>query len=397
MIQSSIFSVLYFEMTLVQSVSSIFKSKFEKEPILVIAPGRINLIGEHTDYNEGFVMPAAVDKHFVFAVAPNDSHQFNIFSKDYNTLISFNTSALKAGGEWQHYLMGVIDGIQQRGHALKGVDCVFSGDIPGGAGMSSSAALCSGFGFALNHIFEFNLTRLELARIGQHAEHHFAGVKCGIMDQYASLFGKKDAAFLLDCRSLEHEYLPFHFPEIEVVLIDTKVKHALASTAYNDRRAACEEGVSVLRKSRPAIHALRDASLQELELIRPFISEDVFIKCRFVLQEIHRTQHGAALLRVGDLSSFGKLMYETHWGLSKEYEVSCIESDLLVDIALQFPGEVLGARMMGGGFGGCTINLVRKEALEKYSQKVKEKYVATFKKEPDFYSTKLMQGVHLHS
>ena len=381
-------------MTLLQSVSSIFKSKFEREPLVVIAPGRINLIGEHTDYNNGFVMPAAVNKQLVFAVAPNHTSKFNFFSVDFNVSISFAESELQAGGEWQNYLMGVIDAMKKRGLGIGGVDCVFGGDIPSGGGMSSSAALCCGFGFALDKIFDLHLTRLELAKIGQYAEHNFAGVMCGIMDQYASLFGRKDAALLLDCRSLQHEHLPFDFPDIEILLINTKVSHALASTAYNNRRAACEEGVAWLQRTRPDIKSLRDVSIGELETLHTLASEDVFVKCRFVVKEIWRAQQAAALLKAEDLKGFGKLMFQTHWGLSKEYEVSCEESDMLVNLASTFPGEVLGARQMGGGFGGCTINLVRKDAVENYSLKVREKYVATFKKEPDFYSINLCEGVH---
>ena len=381
-------------MTLLQSVSSIFKSKFEREPLVVIAPGRINLIGEHTDYNNGFVMPAAVNKQLVFAVAPNHTSKFNFFSVDFNVSISFAESELQAGGEWQNYLMGVIDAMKKRGLGIGGVDCVFGGDIPSGGGMSSSAALCCGFGFALDKIFDLHLTRLELAKIGQYAEHNFAGVMCGIMDQYASLFGRKDAALLLDCRSLQHEHLPFDFPDIEILLINTKVSHALASTAYNNRRAACEEGVALLQRTRPDIKSLRDVSIGELETLHTLASEDVFVKCRFVVKEIWRAQQAAALLKAEDLKGFGKLMFQTHWGLSKEYEVSCEESDMLVNLASTFPGEVLGARQMGGGFGGCTINLVRKDAVENYSLKVREKYVATFKKEPDFYSINLCEGVH---
>jgi galactokinase len=382
-------------MTLAQSVTTIFKNKFESVPLLVVAPGRINLIGEHTDYNEGFVMPAAVDKQLVFAVAENHSDYFNFYSLDFNVFVSFNASDLRAGGDWTHYLMGVIDGMKKRSLEIRGVDCVFGGDIPGGAGMSSSAALCCGFGFALNQVFNLKLTRLELARIAQYAEHNFADVLCGIMDQYASLFGRKESALLLDCRSLEHEYIPFPFPQVDILLIDTKVKHALASTAYNARRAACEEGVSILQKSRPDIQSLRDVSLHDLESIRALVDEDVFVKCRFVVNEIERTQRAALLLKHRDLNRFGKLMFETHWGLSKEYQVSCAESDLLVELASEFQEEVIGARMMGGGFGGCTINLVKKDAVEKYSQKVREKYVVTFKKEPDFYSINLCEGVHL--
>jgi len=383
-------------MSLAQSVNSIFRRKFGKEPLLVIAPGRINLIGEHTDYNDGFVMPAAVDRQIIFAIAPNQTDRFNFYSVDYDTSVSFTTSDLRGGNEWYHYLMGVVDGILHRGLALGGVDCILQGDIPGGAGMSSSAALCSGFGFGLNEMFDLKLSRFDLAKIGQAAEHNFAGVKCGIMDQFASLFGKQQSAILLDCRSLEHQYLPFHFPDVEILLVDTKVKHALGSSEYNDRRAACEEAVSKLRQINHSVLSLRDATLSDLELVRGSLTNSTFNKSRFVIEEIARTQSAAALLRQGDLRNFGKLMFETHWGLSKEYEVSCAESDFLVRFAEEYPVEILGARQMGGGFGGCVINLVRKSTVEKYSQKVRDKYFATFKKEPDFYSVNLSQGVHLH-
>ncbi|MEQ1587285.1 MAG: galactokinase [Cyclobacteriaceae bacterium] len=381
-------------MSLSETYHSLFVEKFSKVPFMVIAPGRINLIGEHTDYNDGFVMPAAVDKHIQFAVSKSESDLFTFYSVDYDKQISFRLDELKAGGQWINYLMGVVDGFKQRGFTIGGVDCLFGGNIPTGAGMSSSAALCCGFGFALNELFGCKLTRLELAHIAQRAEHEFAGVRCGIMDQYASLFGKRESALLLDCRSLEHEYLPFHFPEIEVLLIDTKVKHSLASSSYNDRRAACEEGVSLLQKKNSTVHSLRDVTEPDLETIRSLVSKAVFSKCQFVVREIKRTQQAANLLKANDLVDFGKLMFETHWGLSKEYEVSCIESDLLVEMAAEFPNDVLGARQMGGGFGGCIINLVRREAVEKYSLAVRKKYVVTFKKEPDFYSVNFSQGVH---
>lgn len=381
-------------MTPLQSVVSLFKDKFKKEPLLVVAPGRINLIGEHTDYNNGFVMPAAVDKHLAFAVAPNDTDQFNFYSLDFNESFSFRLSELRAGGHWSNYMMGVADGFKDLGLSLAGIDCVFGGNIPTGAGMSSSAALCSGVGFAFNELFHFNLTRLQLAKIAQRAEHEFAGVRCGIMDQYASLFGQSNSALLLDCRSLQHEYLPINFQDVEILLIDTKVKHELASSAYNDRRAVCEEGVSEIQKNKPSVQSLRDADLKDLELVRPLVSPDVFIKCQFIIQEIARTQQAAQLLKANDLIGFGKKMFATHWGLSKKYEVSCPESDFLVTLAESFGSDVLGARQMGGGFGGCTINLVKKTAIQKYTAKVSKEYVASFKKEPDFYSVMLMQGVH---
>jgi galactokinase len=384
-------------MTPLQSVTNVFKDKFKKEPLLVVAPGRINLIGEHTDYNNGFVMPAAVDKHIAFAVTSNESDQFNFYSLDFNESFSFRLSDLKPGGHWLNYMMGVVDGFNHQGLPLARIDCVFGGNIPTGAGMSSSAALCSGIGFAFNELFKFNLSRLQLAKIAQRAEHEFAGVRCGIMDQYASLFGQANAALLLDCRSLVHEYLPINFKDVEILLIDTKVKHELASSAYNQRRGACEEGVAMIKKNKPAVQSLRDADLSDLELIRGSVSSDVYIKCQFIIEEIARTQQAAQLLKSNNLTSFGKKMFETHWGLSKQYEVSCPESDLLVITAENFGADVLGARQMGGGFGGCTINLVKKTAVQKYTAKVRAEYVASFKKEPDFYSVMLMQGVHAES
>lgn len=381
-------------MTLALSVNSIFRSKFEKEPVLIIAPGRINLIGEHTDYNDGFVMPAAVNRQIVFAMAPNHTHQFNFYSADFDSTVSFTTSELVPGNEWYHYLMGVVDGMIKRGLPPGGVDCVLRGDIPGGAGMSSSAALCSGFGFGLNEIFDLKLSRLDLAKIGQAAEHNFAGVKCGIMDQFASLFGKDESAIMLDCRSLAYEYLPFHFPDVEIVLIDTKVKHTLGSSEYNNRRASCEEGVEAMRKSNLHFQSLRDASLGDLDSVRSSLSQSTFDKCQFIIEEIARTQRAASFLKKGDLAAFGKLMVETHWGLSRKYEVSCPESDFLVHFAEDYP-QILGARQMGGGFGGCVINLIRRGLVDKYSQKVRDKYFVTFKKEPDFYSVNLSSGVRL--
>jgi galactokinase len=290
--------------------------------------------------------------------------------------------------------MGVLEGFTQRGLPVKGVDCIFESNIPSGAGLSSSAALCCGFAFALNKIFRCGLSRLELAKIAQFSEHEFAGVKCGLMDQYASLFGKEGCALLLDCKELTHKYLPFQFEDVEILLIDTKVKHSLASSAYNDRRASCEEGVKVLHQHYPQIKSLRDADLKSLETVKQFLSEDTFVKCRFIIQEIDRTKRAAKSLKANDLKSFGQLMYETHWGLSKDYEVSCPESDLLVTIASENPESVLGARQTGGGFGGCTIALVKKGSVKEFSNKVKKKYVATFKKEPDFYSINLAYGVH---
>ncbi|HZX72802.1 MAG TPA: galactokinase [Cyclobacteriaceae bacterium] len=380
-------------MTLTESVSSIFRSKFEKSPLLFIAPGRINLIGEHTDYNDGFCMPAAIDKHFVFAIAPNGTNQFNLYASDFDASISFEATNLKKGPHWYNYLMGVVHGIQQRGHVM-GVDCVFGGNIPPGAGLSSSAALCSGFGFALNEIFKLGLTRLDIARIAQSAEHHFVGLMCGIMDQYSSLFGKEDEAMLLDCRSITHTYLPFHFDNIEIILVDSKVKHELASTAYNDRREACEQGVKIVQLQNPDVRSLRDVTRKMLLENKHLMGEEIFQKCLFIIEEIDRTQRAALYLTESNLSEFGKLMFEAHLGISKLYEVSCDELDVLVQVAQANSQGVIGARMMGGGFGGCTINLVKKSHVNFFKEEVLKQYFATFKKEPDFHLVKISTGIH---
>jgi galactokinase len=379
----------------VAEVVKVFQQKFHSKPVVVIAPARINLIGEHTDYNEGFVMPAAIDKHLVFAMAPGRSEHCNIFANDFKEGVRFLLSDLNPGDAWVNYVMGVIDGFQRRELKLSGVDCVFGGNIPAGAGLSSSAALCSGFGFALNEIFKTNLSRIELARIAQRSEHEFAGVMCGIMDMYASLFGEKKSALLLDCRTETHETLPISLKDFSFVLIDTKVKHALASTGYNDRRASCEQGVKILHKKNAAVNSLRDVSLVMLYENQDALGEDVFIKCQFVVKEIERTLQAAKFLKSGDLLAFGNLMYETHWGLSQAYDVSCEELDLLVSLAEEDRDKVIGARMMGGGFGGCTINLVANGHMGAFSERVRENYFATFKKEPDFYQVNLSRGVHL--
>jgi galactokinase len=375
-------------------ISQLFRDRFKRSPLLFQAPGRVNLIGEHTDYNEGFVMPAAVDKYMIFAIAANDNDRCNIYANDFQEGVTFSLQDLNPGETWVNYLMGVLEGFTRKGLPVKGVDCIFESNIPSGAGLSSSAALCCGFAFALNEIFKCGLSRLELAKIAQYSEHEFAGVNCGLMDQYASLFGKEGSALLLDCRSLTHKYLPFKFDEVEILLIDSKVKHSLASSAYNDRRASCEEGVKVLQQRYPQIKSLRDADMKSLEFVKQFLDEDTFVKCRFVVQEIDRAQRAAKLLQTNDLKNFGQLMYETHWGLSKDYNVSCPESDLLVSIAIENPEYVFGARQTGGGFGGCTIALVKKKSVKEFSEKVRKKYVATFKKEPDFYSINLAYGVH---
>ncbi len=370
-----------------KTIPEIFSEKFKGTPSIFIAPGRINLIGEHTDYNDGFVMPAAIDHHITFAVAPNGTDRFNFYAVDYNEQTSFDLSMIKPGDGWINYLMGVVDGFSDL--RVHGVDCVFGSTIPVGAGLSSSAALCCGFGFALNELFKINLSRAELARIAQRSEHEFAGVRCGIMDQFASLHGKKNSALLLDCKTLDYETLPVSLGDYQILLIDSKVKHSLASTAYNDRRASCEEGARILGKP-----SLREVTRTMLDQNQDKLGEEIYIKCLFVVEEIARTKRAAELLKSGKIEQFGALLNQTHWGLSKQYDVSCEELDFLVELAEEQRDSVLGSRMMGGGFGGCTINLVRRSRVDFMKGYVHDKYFATFKKEPDFYLVNLADGVH---
>lgn len=371
-----------------------FRERYQHEPILVVAPARINLIGEHVDYNEGYVLPGAIDKHLVFAIAANDSGKCNAVAVDFGESASFSLKELLPGEGWKHYFMGVIDGFRKRGIELPGISCLFGGTIPAGAGLSSSAALCCGFGFALNELTKAKLHRLDLALIAQYAEHEFAHVKCGLMDQYASLFGEKSSLLLLDCRSNTHTVIKFPSQKGTLLLADTKVKHSLASSAYNARRAACEEGVLILRKEDPTIKSLRDVSLDQLVAAGDAMSREVFTRCRYIVEEIARTRQAAAALAGGDLDEVGRLMFRTHDGLRNLYDVSCAELDVLVDSAAAHPELVIGSRLMGGGFGGCTINLIRPGKEEAFEALVSTKYFASFKTTPEFYPVALAQGTH---
>jgi len=371
-----------------------FHERFGTPPLLIQSPGRINLIGEHVDYNLGFVLPGAIDKHFVFAVAPSTSDHNRIYAHDFQKLSEFSPDELTQGAQWFNYFMGVVDGFRKQGKKVDPVDCVFGGTIPPGAGLSSSAALCGGFGFALNELFRCGLSRLELALIAQHSEHAFAGVNCGLMDQYASLFGEPDRLLLLDCRSNTHEVVPFPSAECTIVLADTNVKHSLASSAYNNRRAACEEGLRQLQVHYSSVQSLRDVSLAQLEAVRAAMSPEVYRRCHFIVEEIGRTRQAATELRKGNLENVGQLMFAAHEGLRSEYEVSCPELDGLVSAARKHPELVVGARMMGGGFGGCTINLVKPGALASFQSLVSTEYFASFRNTPDFYVVSLAEGTH---
>jgi galactokinase len=379
---------------MIKKVQQAFRERFNKEPLIIGAPGRVNLIGEHTDYNFGFVLPGAVDKRIYVAIAPNETSTVNVFASQFNESYSFSLDITGPQKGWMNYLLGVTYLIQQRGKKIGGVDVVIDGDIPVGAGMSSSAALCSGYGFALNELFQMGLSRMDLAFIGQKTEHTFVGLQCGIMDQFASLHGKKGHVMKLDCRSLEYEYIPFDFPEYKIVLVNSMVSHSLAGSEYNVRRQQCEEGVAILKKYYPEITSLRDVEPVQLLQHQAELPPIVFDRCSFIVYEKERLLTGCQALKKNDLATFGKLMFATHEGLSKKYSVSCTELDFLAECAQQIPG-VVGARMMGGGFGGCTINIVQADAVDTFVEKIQKAFNGLFKITPDVYVTQIEDGTKI--
>ena len=383
-------------------ISQKFEDIFGDTPYLFVrAPGRINLIGEHTDYNNGFVLPAAIDKAIYFAISPRNDQKCKLYAYDLDDSHEFtlaNTSKSDKG--WANFLIGVVAEIIKRGHKIpNGFNVVFGGDVPLGAGLSSSAAIESGIGFALNRLFDLEISNLDLALITQQAEHNFAGVNCGIMDMFASIYGKENSVIKLDCQNLSFEYFPFHAPNYTIVLCNTGVKHNLGDSEYNKRRAECEEGVQIMQNAFPQINSLRDVSAQMLRSQADKLPPIVYERCKYVVEEIERVIVACKALEKDDLETFGKKMYETHEGLSKEYEVSCPELDFLVEQTTNFPvsgelnGTVLGARMMGGGFGGCTVNLVRTDAVDTFIENMKVAYYQKFDTELLSYKVQITNGV----
>ena len=348
---------------------------FDQKPLLIRSPGRVNLIGEHTDYNMGFVLPAAINKAIYMGIGKRTDQEIHLISIDLNDQHQTDLQTIIPSGKlWPDYVLGVIQQLQKADAQFpSGFNIIFGGDIPTGAGLSSSAALECSTGFALNELFSFGFEKIDLVKMGQAAENQFVGVKCGIMDQFASVFGREKHLIRLDCRSLEYTYIPFNDDDIEIVLFDSKVKHSLASSAYNDRRAQCEKGVALIQAHHPEVKSLRDADEQMLlKYIKP-ANEETYRRCHYVVSEIQRLLNGCEDLEKNDLESFGKRMFETHAGLRDLYEVSCPELDHLIDLVAGNP-NVLGARMMGGGFGGCTINLVKKHAVKDLVKHVSDGY-----------------------
>lgn len=350
----------------IETVRTVFVSNFGHPTLFVQSPGRINLIGEHTDYNQGFVLPAAIDKAIYLAIGKREDKEVHLIAADLADSFSVALNNLSFSEKtWSNYLIGVVDQLQKNGYQLGGFNAVLAGDVPLGAGLSSSAAVECATVFALNELFELGLSKIEMVRLAQKAENEFVGVKCGIMDQFASMFGKTDAVIQLDCQSLGYNYMPFNQEGIKIVLLDTRVKHSLASTEYNLRREECEAGVKIIQEKYPAVASLRNATMQMIQECLINTDQKIIDRCSFVVAEIKRLQDACKDLEAGDLKAFGKKMYETHDGLSKLYEVSCAELDFLADFA-KTEASVLGARMMGGGFGGCTINLVEENAVEAF-------------------------------
>ncbi|MBW3467170.1 galactokinase [Arthrospiribacter ruber] len=374
------------------TIQTKFLEIFNTDPLLVYSPGRINLIGEHTDYNNGFVMPAAIDKKMVVGIAKNGSRKARLFSLDFTEEFAFELDSFSPKkGHWSTYIMGVTAQLIQAGYPVEGFDMVFGGDIPVGAGLSSSAALEAAVGYGISELFEFDISRNSLIHYAQKAEHLFAGVQCGIMDQFASVMGQKDKVLRLDCRSMEFAYFPLELEDYSLYLVDTKVKHSLADSAYNQRREECERGVSEVKKLNPKIHSLRDVTLNDLDRIKENISSAVFNRCRYVIEENERVLKASDLLEKKKINAIGQLLYDSHQGLSKLYEVSCMELDWLVE-KTKVLDYVLGSRMMGGGFGGCTINLIKTEKINEFQNIIEKDYYDEFGTKPAFYPIKLGAG-----
>lgn len=381
------------------TIKAIFKQTFNttEEPLIVRSPGRVNIIGEHTDYNDGFVLPAAIDKAAYVAITRRNDRQISLFAVDFNEMYETTLDyILKSDKHWPDYILGIIDQLQKSNAALSGFNLLVVADIPIGAGLSSSAALECATAFALNELFELQLTKAEMAHITQHAEHEFAGVECGIMDMFTSLFGKKDHVISLDCRSLIYEYVPLKLDGYKLLLLNTNVRHKLSASEYNTRRKQCEQGVEWVKESIPGINALRDISLDMLD--KYVLSRDkvIYQRCRYVVEENKRHQLACLDLRHGNIQALGKKMYATHNGLSREYEVSCRELDFLVEFVSNNK-NVLGARMMGGGFGGCTINIIKEEAIDDLLEKITPAYKAATGLELSYYVASLGDGTSVIS
>lgn len=372
-------------------VRNIFKEKFGTEGALYFSPGRVNLIGEHTDYNGGCVLPGAIDKGMLAEIKPNGTDKVRAYSIDLKDYAEFGLREEdKPKASWACYIFGVCREMQKRGAVVKGFDTAFSGDVPLGAGLSSSAALESTYAFALNEIYNLGFDKKELVLIGQKTEHNYCGVNCGIMDQFASIFGKEGHLIRLDCSTMEYEYVPFNPKGYKVVLVDSVTKHELVDSPYNKRRQSCERAAAAIAVNHPHVKLLGDANLEMLAEVKGKISEEDYMRATYAIEENQRLVDTCEALKKGDYETVGKNVYATHHGMSKLYEVSTVELDFLNDVAKEC--GVTGSRIMGGGFGGCTINLVPENKYDAFIETAIAKFKAQFGKEPKIYPVKISDG-----
>ncbi|RAJ09040.1 galactokinase [Arenibacter echinorum] len=364
--------------------------------LIVESPGRINLIGEHTDYNLGYVLPTAIEKKITFKFIRNNSDkECNLYSLGYNTGFSLQLDKIaRSNVEWENYILGVLNEILLRTDKLRGFDCTIESKLPMGSGLSSSAALECGLAFGLNELFDLGLSKMDIVQLSQKAEHTFVGTQCGIMDQFASVMSKKGHVILLDCKSQEHQQIPIHIDPYRMIMLNTKVSHNLASSEYNTRKRECEEGVAIIQKQYPEVRSLRDVTANMIQEFKQTMDATLFKRCSFIVSENDRVLQTANALKANDLNLFGTLLYEAHEGISKLYEVSCPESDFLVDFSKQYEA-VLGARQTGGGFGGCTLNIVHKDKVDAFVREATKAYKEAFNIELDAFEVQPSAGTHI--
>jgi galactokinase len=382
--------------SIVESLKKMFVEMYLTEPLIVKSPGRVNIIGEHTDYNEGFVLPAAIDKAAYIAVSLREDNEIHLTAFDLNEKFTTTVEELKPVGDisWPNYILGAAAQFLKKGISLKGFNAILTSDVPIGAGLSSSAAVECATVFALNELLHAGLERIEMVKMAQKAEHEYATVMCGIMDQFASMMGKANHVIKLDCKSLEYEYVPFNLEGIKILLLNTNVKHSLASSEYNTRRNECTQAVQWIAAHLPEVHSLRNVTEEMLDKYVLPKNELIDKRARFVVQEINRLQSGCEDLQQGNIAALGQKMFATHDGLSKMYDVSCKELDWLVD-AVRNNENVLGSRMMGGGFGGCTISLVKENYIDELISKIEPAYSAAMGLSVSFYIASIENGTEI--